>query len=164
MPIVPAVRQAIEDYVRQCPYPLNGDAPLFVGARGGPLNATTTVVFEAVQTIFERLQVALDGRLAYFFLTQEMMDECGVISKDTEDLIDIVRGLRGVDVVCRIQEVSDGVRFSFRSQNPKYPIIGLAQRFGGGGHAMAAGASGEGMSLEEAETLLVQYTEELLRG
>ena len=24
---------------RQCPYPLSGEAPLFVGARGGPLNA-----------------------------------------------------------------------------------------------------------------------------
>ena len=39
VPIVPAVREAIEDYVRQCPYPLSGDVPLFVGARGGPLNA-----------------------------------------------------------------------------------------------------------------------------
>ena len=38
VPIVPAVREAIEEYVRQCPYPLSGDAPLFVGARGGPLN------------------------------------------------------------------------------------------------------------------------------
>ena len=38
VPVVPAVREAIEDYARQCPYPLNGDAPLFVGARGGPLN------------------------------------------------------------------------------------------------------------------------------
>jgi integrase/recombinase XerC len=39
VPIVPAVREAIEEYVRQCPFPLSGDAPLFVGARGGPLNA-----------------------------------------------------------------------------------------------------------------------------
>jgi integrase/recombinase XerC len=39
VPIVPAVRDAIEDYVRQCPWPLTGDGPLFVGARGGPLNA-----------------------------------------------------------------------------------------------------------------------------
>jgi integrase/recombinase XerC len=39
VPIVPAVREAIEDYVRQCPFRLSGDAPLFVGARGGPLNA-----------------------------------------------------------------------------------------------------------------------------
>jgi len=38
VPIVPAVAEAIADYVRQCPYPLEGDVPLFVGARGGPLN------------------------------------------------------------------------------------------------------------------------------
>jgi len=38
VPIVPAVREAIEQYARECPYPLRGDVPLFVGARGGPLN------------------------------------------------------------------------------------------------------------------------------
>ena len=38
VPIVPAVREAIDNYVRQCPYPLRGEVPLFVGARGGPLN------------------------------------------------------------------------------------------------------------------------------
>jgi integrase/recombinase XerC len=38
VPIVPAVRDAIDHYARQCPYPLSGDTPLFVGARGGPLN------------------------------------------------------------------------------------------------------------------------------
>ena len=38
VPIVPAVREAIDDYVRQCPYPVRGEVPLFVGARGGPLN------------------------------------------------------------------------------------------------------------------------------
>jgi integrase/recombinase XerC len=38
VPVVPAVREAIDDYVRQCPFPLKGDVPLFVGARGGPLN------------------------------------------------------------------------------------------------------------------------------
>ena len=38
VPVVPAVREAIDDYARQCPYPLKGEVPLFVGARGGPLN------------------------------------------------------------------------------------------------------------------------------
>jgi integrase/recombinase XerC len=38
VPVVPAVREAIEEYARQCPYPRTGDVPLFVGARGGPLN------------------------------------------------------------------------------------------------------------------------------
>ena len=39
VPVVPAVKQAIEDYLRQCPYPLGDDSPLFRGARGGPLSA-----------------------------------------------------------------------------------------------------------------------------
>ena len=39
VPVVQAVREAIDDYVRQCPYPLSGETPLFLGARGGPLNA-----------------------------------------------------------------------------------------------------------------------------
>ena len=38
VPVVLAVREAIEDYARSCPYPLRGPVPLFVGARGGPLN------------------------------------------------------------------------------------------------------------------------------
>ena len=38
VPIVPAVREAIGNYARQCPYAVKGDVPLFVGARGGPLN------------------------------------------------------------------------------------------------------------------------------
>jgi len=38
VPVVPAVREAIDEYARQCPYLLRGAVPLFVGARGGPLN------------------------------------------------------------------------------------------------------------------------------
>jgi len=38
VPLVPAVREAIEAYVALCPYPLASDTPLFVGAKGGPLN------------------------------------------------------------------------------------------------------------------------------
>ena len=39
VPIMSAVREAIEDYVRQCPWPIERDGPLFIGARGGRLNA-----------------------------------------------------------------------------------------------------------------------------
>ncbi|HEU4649892.1 MAG TPA: tyrosine recombinase XerC [Croceibacterium sp.] len=53
VPVVPAVAQAIEDYARQCPFPLGGDAPLFVGARGGPLNGD--LVRRAVRSARQRL-------------------------------------------------------------------------------------------------------------
>ena len=38
VPVMPAIRDAIEDYVRLCPWPIERDGPLFLGARGGPLN------------------------------------------------------------------------------------------------------------------------------
>ena len=38
VPVLPAVREAIADYLAACPYPLPRDGPLFVGARGGPLS------------------------------------------------------------------------------------------------------------------------------
>ncbi|MEO8241303.1 MAG: tyrosine recombinase XerC [bacterium] len=38
VPVLPAARAAVADYVRLCPYDLDREAALFRGARGGPLN------------------------------------------------------------------------------------------------------------------------------
>ena len=38
VPVLPAVRLATMDYLGACPHPLPPDGPLFVGARGGPLD------------------------------------------------------------------------------------------------------------------------------
>jgi integrase/recombinase XerC len=38
VPVLPAVAEAVQHYVALCPYRLAPDGPLFVGARGGPLN------------------------------------------------------------------------------------------------------------------------------
>jgi integrase/recombinase XerC len=38
VPILPAVAEAIQDYLAACPHALTKDAPLFVGVRGGPLH------------------------------------------------------------------------------------------------------------------------------
>ncbi|SDA34785.1 tyrosine recombinase XerC [Sphingomonas sp. NFR15] len=37
VPLLPQVRAAVEDYVALCPYALGREAPLFRGAKGGPL-------------------------------------------------------------------------------------------------------------------------------
>ncbi|HDR29038.1 tyrosine recombinase XerC [Rhodovulum sp.] len=39
VPVLPAAREAVATYLRLCPFELAPDAPLFRGARGGPLNA-----------------------------------------------------------------------------------------------------------------------------
>jgi integrase/recombinase XerC len=38
VPLLPAVVEAVADYLGQCPFALGANHPLFVGARGGPLN------------------------------------------------------------------------------------------------------------------------------
>ncbi|WP_271299359.1 tyrosine recombinase XerC [Sphingomonas sp. CV7422] len=58
VPLLPAVRDAIADYLRQQPWELAPDAPLFRGAKGGPL--APGVVRRAVQAARGRL--GLDAR------------------------------------------------------------------------------------------------------
>ncbi len=53
VPVLPAVRQAVADYLAACPYPLPPDGPLFIGARGGPLSP------RVVQRQMETLRRAL---------------------------------------------------------------------------------------------------------
>lgn len=53
VPVVGAVREAIEQYVEACPWPIDGNRPLFVGVRGGPLNAD--LVRRAVRAARQRL-------------------------------------------------------------------------------------------------------------
>lgn len=38
VPILPVTQRAVERYLALCPYPLDTSAPLFVGAKGGPLS------------------------------------------------------------------------------------------------------------------------------
>lgn len=38
VPILPVTQRAVERYLALCPYPLDASAPLFVGAKGGPLS------------------------------------------------------------------------------------------------------------------------------
>lgn len=53
VPILPAVCEAVAQYIKLCPYAIEEAGPLFLGARGGPLNA------RMVQLAMERMRGAL---------------------------------------------------------------------------------------------------------
>jgi integrase/recombinase XerC len=53
VPVLPAVRHAIDAYLAACPHALPADGPLFVGARGGPLGP------RLIQHQMEKLRGAL---------------------------------------------------------------------------------------------------------
>ncbi|MCK1651833.1 tyrosine recombinase XerC [Bradyrhizobium sp. 149] len=53
VPVLQNVLALVQDYVAMCPYPLPGEGPIFVGARGGPLSP------RIIQLAMERLRGAL---------------------------------------------------------------------------------------------------------
>lgn len=53
IPVLPQVKQAIDDYVALCPWPMEKGQPLFWGSRGGPLSAA--IIRRAVQGARNRL-------------------------------------------------------------------------------------------------------------
>lgn len=56
-------------------------------------------------------------------------------------MIDHLRAVRGVIVAVFFEELSDGkVRVSMRSKTDAVDVCAICQKFGGGGHALAAGA------------------------
>lgn len=55
VPVIPAARQAVADYVKECPYDLGPQEPLFRGARGGGVNPR--VISKAMETT--RMQLGL---------------------------------------------------------------------------------------------------------
>jgi integrase/recombinase XerC len=55
LPVLPVVSAAVAEYLAACPYVLAKDGPLFVGARGGPLNPR--VVQRQMAALRERLDL-----------------------------------------------------------------------------------------------------------
>ena len=53
VPVIPQARAAVATYLELCPIPLQPDAPLFRGVKGGPLNARN------IQLLIERMRGAL---------------------------------------------------------------------------------------------------------
>ena len=70
LPVLSAVRAAVADYLAACPHGLAADGPLFVGARGGPLNPRLVQLqMEAVRKRLELPDTATPHALRHSFAT-----------------------------------------------------------------------------------------------
>lgn len=85
------------------------------------------------------LRTEENDRLAWFKVTQAMMQQYGVENEELEGFVELPRSLRGVDLVILFLEAPQGkVRVSLRSKG-SIDVNDLASRFGGGGHNRASG-------------------------
>ena len=90
--------------------------------------------------LLSNIHYELDGNLAWFLVTLDMIKRANATKADVEGFSDMVRTIKGVEVALMIMENdTDSCRINFRSKG-KYSVNDIAKSLGGGGHAFAAGA------------------------
>ena len=105
---------------------------------------------ELLRALLETTQLTDDGRIAWWTLSHKTKEQVGMQAGDSEGLIDVLRAIRGVLVCAFVEEMADGkVRLSLRSKDSSVNVCDICAQFGGGGHALAAGARTRG-PLEDA--------------
>ena len=96
---------------------------------------------ELLRELLATMRFEAGGRVASFSLSLNLTRQLGVLPEDTEGLIDYLRAIRGVIVAVFFEELPDGkVRVSMRSKSEDVDVRTICQKFGGGGHILAAGA------------------------
>lgn len=119
---------------------------------------------ELMKALLDTLALGAEGRLASWELRKETMERLELQADDSEGLIDMIRAIRGVLVAAFFEELGDGkVRVSMRSKDKRVNVCEVAERFGGGGHAMAAGIRMAG-SLDEAKVAVLGVLAGVLEG
>ena len=84
-----------------------------------------------------------------------MAADLGVKPEDNEGLIDHLRAIHGVIVAVFFEELPESkVRVSMRSKSEAADVCAICQKFGGGGHKLAAGARVRGSLAEVQERVL----------
>ena len=89
----------------------------------------------------DRLTQSCGGRVAHTWVELADYPATGAKPPDTEDLVNFTLSVAGTEVgLIFIEQLKGGVKISFRSRNG-LDCRRLAEQFGGGGHAQAAGAT-----------------------
>jgi len=117
---------------------------------------------ELLRDLLGTMKFDANDRVASFSLGLEVAKTLGVFPEDNEGLIDHLRAIRGVVVAVFFEELADGkVRVSMRSKNEKVNVCAICEKFGGGGHVLAAGARVRG-TLAEVENKILEEVRNVL--
>jgi bifunctional oligoribonuclease and PAP phosphatase NrnA len=119
---------------------------------------------ELLRGLLNTMEITHGGRVASWALTQELCGSVGMKPEDAEGLIDTMRSIQGVIVAAAFEELPGGegkVRLSLRSKDTRVDVGKVCAVFGGGGHALAAGARLRG-PLSEAKLRVFQAIDEAL--
>jgi phosphoesterase RecJ-like protein len=110
---------------------------------------------ELLRDLLGTMRFEANDRVASFSLSLATAKKLGVLPEDNEGLIDHLRAIHGIIVAVFFEELADGkVRVSMRSKNEKVNVCAICEKFGGGGHILAAGARVKGTLAEVEKKIL----------
>jgi phosphoesterase RecJ-like protein len=111
--------------------------------------------------ILDRLESAHGGRIVHASVLPEDFDRTGAAAAHSEGLIDLLSQAEEADVVLLFKPAGATTRVSVRTRPDGVDATVLTGRFGGGGHARAAGATIEA-PLDAAKPLVLAEAERLI--
>jgi len=114
------------------------------------------------ELVTDHLKLACGGRFAYAYIDDALLAKHDFDLREDEGLIDILRGIDSAVIAMLVSKKGNAFKLSMRSKDGRYPVIELARKFSGGGHAMAAGATIHAGTFEEVETIILPEIEALL--
>ena len=101
-----------------------------------------------------RSQLYLDGSCIYTWFSGKDMEDYQVRPKDLDGIVSQIRSVEGVETAIFLYENPEGgYKLSLRSCS-YVDVAAIADKFGGGGHVRAAGASMQGTAEEILQQLL----------
>jgi bifunctional oligoribonuclease and PAP phosphatase NrnA len=119
--------------------------------------------FKLMQRFLAKAAFRANSRISYSWIQPEDYRETQAAPEDSEGLIDMIRAIDTVVASVMFEKLEDGkIRMSLRSKDPHVDVNKIAQKFGGGGHALAAGARTSGTP-EEIQEKVLSEMEKLLK-
>lgn len=121
-------------------------------------------IFAYKAKLIERTEFHLDGRLALLVIPQQEINDYSPLYNPAPLIQPDHLQTEGVLISAVLKSYDSGRITAAIRSNYDAPVASpLAEHFGGGGHAHAAGFKLEGKPLEEVKNQLIQETLELLR-
>ena len=113
--------------------------------------------------VLETLVVEPEHQLAWMTIPPGAMERHRVEADELDGVVEFARSVRGVQLALLFRQLASGrIKVSFRSMG-SVDVAQLAERFGGGGHRKAAGASLEG-PLEQARAVVLDAARSVARA
>lgn len=102
------------------------------------------------------------GAVSLIIVNDEMLQRANAREEDSEGLVNIGRGIEGVEVSILLRERNDGLIKANLRSNSYVDVSAIAECFNGGGHKRASGFTIEGPLEDIRERLLAKIREVLV--